>query len=90
MYVDGFNLYYGLGAKRNEFRWLDIRKLCELVLPQSDIDCIRYFTSEVEVRDSDRAKIERQRTFIRALEATGVEVYYGNFLHREALAKAGS
>jgi len=80
VYVDGFNLYYGLGAKRNEFRWLDIRRLCELILPSSSIECVRYFTSEVELRDPDRAKVDRQRTFIRALETTGIKVYYGNFL----------
>lgn len=33
VYVDGFNLYYG-AVKGTPFKWLDIRQLCQLLLPK--------------------------------------------------------
>ncbi len=32
VYVDGFNLYYG-ALKRTPYKWLDLGKLAEILLP---------------------------------------------------------
>ena len=46
VYVDGFNLYYG-AVKDTPYKWLDINKLCQLLLPNRPISRIKYFTARV-------------------------------------------
>lgn len=80
VYVDGFNLYYG-AVRRTPYRWLDIHKLCCVLLPQNKIQRIRYFTALVQNTPNDKTKAQRQQTFIRALETLpGLTVHYGSFL----------
>lgn len=80
VYVDGFNLYYG-SVRYTKLKWLDIHKLCCLLLPQNDIHRIRYFTALVKNTPNDPTKAQRQQTFIRALETIpNLSVHYGSFL----------
>ena len=79
VYVDGFNLYYG-AVKGTPYKWLDIRKCCELAFPRNEIHEVHYCTAIVKDAPWDPHQSTRQRTFIRALETTGVEVHYGSFL----------
>ncbi|MBA2642530.1 MAG: NYN domain-containing protein [Actinobacteria bacterium] len=79
VYVDGFNLYYG-AVKGTRYKWLDIRRCCELTFPRNEIHEIHYCTAIVKDAPWDPHRSTRQRTFIRALETTGVEVHYGSFL----------
>src|SRR3990170_1896836 len=81
VYVDGFNLYFGC-MKGTPYRWLDILKLCQLVLPPAnrDIHRIRYFTSEVDARPDDPGNLQRQRIYVRALKTLpNLSVHYGQF-----------
>ncbi len=79
VYVDGFNLYYG-AVKGTPYKWLDIRKYCELAFPSATINEVHYCTAIVKDAPWDPQQSTRQRAFIRALETTGVEVHYGSFL----------
>jgi hypothetical protein len=80
VYVDGFNLYYG-AVKGTPYKWLDLHKLCTLLLPRNDIRRIRYFTAPVQNTPNDPDKAQRQQTFIRALETLpNLTVHYGSFL----------
>ena len=47
VYVDGFNLYYG-AVKDKPYRWLNIRRLCELLLPHHTIQTIKYFKGTIK------------------------------------------
>jgi uncharacterized LabA/DUF88 family protein len=78
VYIDGFNLYFGMKeAGLGDCRWLDINKLVlSLLKPNQILIKIKYFTSRVS-NDPDKQK--RQTTIIEALESTGINVYYGNF-----------
>lgn len=88
VYVDGFNLYYG-SLKGTPHKWLDIRKLCEAYLQDSDIREILYFTAIVSGTTEDPDKHIRQRAYLRALETTGVRIILGHFLsERLTLPKA--
>ncbi len=78
VYVDGFNLYYG-AVKSTSFKWRDIRRCCELVFPRNDIHEVHYCTAIVTDAEWDPQQSLRQKTYIRALETTGVEVHYGSF-----------
>ena len=79
VYVDGFNLYYG-AVRGTPYKWLNIRRMCELAFPKNEIAEIHYCTALVRDAPWDPHQSLRQQTFIRALETTGVDVHYGSFL----------
>jgi len=78
VYVDGFNLYFGLKeAGFDNCKWLDIHKLVNALLkPTQELILIKYFTSRV---NNNPDKQKRQTTFIEALETRGIKVFYGHF-----------
>ena len=80
VYVDAFNLYYG-AVRDTEYKWLDLERLCELLLPGHRIHRIRYFTALVASRADDPQKPQRQQTYLRALGTLSrVSVHKGSFL----------
>ena len=91
VYVDGFNLYYG-ATKNTPYKWLDLSKLCSLLLPKDQIQEIKYFTALVKGRPHDPDQPIRQQAYIRALETiSNLSVIYGAFLtHPAKMVKTGS
>jgi uncharacterized LabA/DUF88 family protein len=80
VYIDGFNLYYGC-LKGTPYKWLNLSKLCTMLLPECRIKHIRYFTALVTPTPSDPQKLQRQLTLIRALQTIpGLTIHYGYFL----------
>lgn len=80
VYVDGFNLYYG-AVKDTPYRWLNLRKLCDLLLPGSKIEKIKYFTARIAARPNDPSQPTRQQMYLRALGTLpDLEIIYGSFL----------
>ncbi len=45
-YIDGFNLYYR-AVRSTEFKWLDLGRLIQNLLPNDDIQAIEYFTAHL-------------------------------------------
>jgi uncharacterized LabA/DUF88 family protein len=85
VYVDGFNLYYG-AVKDTALKWLNIRRLCELLLPGYSIERIKYFTARVSARKDDPQKPTRQQIYLRALRTIpGLEIIYGSFLSHDVM-----
>ena len=85
VYVDGFNLYYG-AVKDTPYKWLNIRRLCELLLPGYSIARIKYFTARVSARKDDPAKPTRQQIYLRALRTIpDMEIIYGSFLSHDVM-----
>ena len=78
VYIDGFNLYFGiLDAGYNNYKWLDLDLLVKnLLQPNQDLQEIKYFTSRIS-NNPDKQK--RQSTYIEALETTGVKIFYGHY-----------
>jgi hypothetical protein len=80
VYVDGFNLYYG-AVKGTPYRWLDLAKLCALLLPRDSIHRIRYYTALVRSRPGDPGKRTRQLVYLRALQTIPhLSLHYGHYL----------
>lgn len=79
VYVDGLNLYYA-ALKGTPYKWLNVRRLARLLLPNDRIHRIRYFTSlPVYVRGEKQPKGQRVQAYIRALETLpGLSVHYGS------------
>jgi len=83
IYIDAFNLYFG-ALKETPFRWLNITKLCRVLLPKNDIKNIKYYTALVKPRKNDPNQPIRQQTYLRALKTLPeVTIIYGHFLSHE-------
>ena len=82
VYVDGFNLYYG-AVRDTEYKWLNLERLCQLLLPDHRVHRIRYFTALVTARPDDPGKPQRQQTYLRALRTLpSVSIHEGTFLEK--------
>jgi hypothetical protein len=85
VYVDGFNLYYG-ALKETAYKWLELLKLCQLLLPKNQIVKIKYFTALVTARPKDPDQPNRQQVTSRALRTIpDLEIIYGHFLEHEIM-----
>ncbi|MCK4920594.1 MAG: NYN domain-containing protein [Bacteroidales bacterium] len=78
VYVDGFNLYFGMmEAGYTNLKWLNLNLLIKnLLLTKQDIKEIKYFTSRVS-NNPDKQK--RQTLYIEALESVGIKIFYGHY-----------
>ena len=86
VYIDGFNLYYGLLRDNAIYKWLDLWKFAtELVTPNNDIVAVKYFTSRVNYDPKKPSSKERQEIYLRALQKMGtVEIVEGYYQRRDA------
>ena len=79
VYVDGFNLYFGLKAKGwARYFWLNLQLLAQNLLKHDQqLALTKYFTSRVSLPPD---KMKRQQTFIEALETLpDFKIYYGKY-----------
>lgn len=82
LYVDGFNLYYGC-IKDTPYRWLNLAELFHHIFPHLFLHRIRYFTALIRPTPSDPQKLQRQLTYLRALQTLpNLSIHYGDFLSR--------
>jgi uncharacterized LabA/DUF88 family protein len=85
IYVDGFNLYYG-ALKGTPYKWLNVAKLCQALLPKNQIHRIKYFTAHVNPRPNDPAKHIKQQAYFRALRTLpNLEIILGHFLTQKCV-----
>ena len=69
VYIDGFNLFYGMRSKRwKRFYWLDVFQLAKnLLLTGQQLSIVRYFTAPILPDPNDPDKDKRQTTYLDAL-----------------------
>ena len=80
VYIDGFNLYYGL-LKGTPYKWLDLERFCDQLLPRNTVRKIYYFTAKVDARPNDPDQPTRQQAYLNALAASPrVEIHLGTFM----------
>ncbi len=80
VFIDGFNLYFGLKAiKRKDLYWLNLVKLGQNLLKHDQILIgVKYFTSRISYPPD---KVKRQGAFIEATEnLENMEIFYGNYM----------
>jgi hypothetical protein len=88
VYVDGFNLYYGLKAAfGRRFLWLDLEQLAQSLLRSNQtLLAVHYFTAEV--RDDPKGGA-RQRTYLDALRTCQrVRIHEGRFQSKHVTCHA--
>lgn len=79
VYIDGFNLYFGLKqAGWHKYLWLDLKKFASsLLLPDQLLVYTKYFTSRVSKPVS---KQKRQNLFLDALNTLSeFSIFYGRY-----------
>jgi uncharacterized LabA/DUF88 family protein len=73
-------------------KWLDLRKLCENLLPpigkalgeRAELAAVHYFSAYAFHRTPhDRAVVDRHATYVAALQSTGVRVVMSRFKNKE-------
>ena len=80
VYVDGLNLYYG-AIRNSQYKWLDLAKLCQSVLPNDNVTAIKYFTAKVSGNRRNPDSPIRQQLYLRALNTLpNVSIVLGHFL----------
>ncbi len=90
VYIDGFNLYYGLLRDKPQFKWLDLFAFSQNVLGhQYQVAAVKYYTSRIKIRDHDRGQQERQDIYLKALKKhiSPIEIHYGKFQVTEKYAQ---
>ena len=79
VYIDGYNLYYGLLKESPDSKWLNLRALVAAMFKEKhEIRSIKFFTARVRTYPHDIAAEERQKIYLQALAAFGgVEIIEG-------------
>ena len=83
VYIDGFNLYYGLRSKGwRRYYWLDLRRMAESLLRSGqELVIVRYFTTRISPDTRDPDKAARQNTFLEALATLrDLQIHYGKYM----------
>lgn len=82
VYIDGFNLY-NRAVKDTSYKWLDLSKVCQAILPGHQVHHIRYFTALVHTRPNDPQAPQRQQIYLRALRTiSNLTMEFGQFRPR--------
>lgn len=77
VYIDGFNLYFGMTVKWKDIKWLNVQQLSQSFLKgNQELISTKYFTARVS---NNNSKQIRQTKYIEALDAIGVEITYGQY-----------
>lgn len=89
VFVDGFNLYYGVRTKYGRrYHWLDVQRLAHnLIKPHQRLVGVRYFTARVR---NDPAAERRQSIYLDALAAnsSNLDIISGRFQEKERTCRA--
>jgi len=83
VYIDGFNLYYGSLKDSPQFKWLNVAEMSQRLLPNHQINRIRYFTAHVVGWPHDQQAPDRQDIYLRALRTIqNLTIHFGRFATR--------
>jgi len=78
-YVDAFNFYYGL-TKDTPYRWCNLAKLCQILLPDDPVDVIKVFAAYSKSFPTNPGAHLRQKSYLRALQSVqNIELYMSKF-----------
>lgn len=88
VYIDGFNLYYGLRAMAasagRDLRWLDVSAVAAQLFPRDHIVLLRYFTARLSDSPDQPTAASDQDAYLRALATLpSLSLHYGKFKRRQ-------
>ncbi|MBK6566912.1 MAG: NYN domain-containing protein [Saprospiraceae bacterium] len=86
VYIDGFNLYFGMTESYSDIKWLNVELLAQnLLKPHQTLVAVYYFTSLVS---NNPQKEKRQRDYISALKTTNTKIIYGHYKSKPKSCKS--
>jgi len=86
VYIDGFNLYFGMTSKYNNTKWLDLISLAENILkPNQTLVEVRYYTAMIS---NNVSKVKRQVSYIDALRNSGVSITLGHYKKKKKFCRS--
>lgn len=91
VYVDGFNLYFGLkSARLKRLYWLDLVALAEkMLLPNQTLEHVHYFTARIRQNPTNAASVARQSDYLDALATLPrLSCHEGHFLAKPATCRS--
>lgn len=66
IYIDGFNLYYGVRSLGQFYKWLDVEVLANSFIKSSNVEVgVKYFTAKL---NGNNENVYRQAIYLNALE----------------------
>lgn len=87
-YIDGYNFYYGV-LKGTNLKWLDPVALVDKLLPEYDVDVVKYFTARIARNPWNDAERLRQIAYLDALSTLPrlrcTEGYYRERIKKKSL-----
>lgn len=89
VYVDGYNLYYGVLSQNPKWKWLDLYKYFSVLRSDEEVILVRYFTALIEPDKRLSEKRDRQKRLLTAMGADGkVSVCLGRYQLRTVTCRA--
>lgn len=82
VFIDGFNVYHFIKKNDRSLLWLDYMRLSQLLAPVDNIVSVDYFSAFAFWNSN---KVLRHTDYVRALEASGVNVNMGTFADKEKI-----
>ena len=85
VYVDGFNLYFGLRSKGwRKYYWLDLHVLAQALLKDGQtLVGVHYFTSRIRANGHNALDMQRQTAYLEALDTLPcLRTHFGHYLEK--------
>tara|TARA_B110000967_G_scaffold209020_1_gene263342 strand:- start:625 stop:1251 length:627 start_codon:yes stop_codon:yes gene_type:complete len=77
VFIDGFNLYFGLTSAYPNFKWLNVYLLSQKLLrPHQVLVSVSYFTARI---GNNPSKEQRQNVYLSAIKSTPTQIIYGHY-----------
>lgn len=77
VFIDGFNLYFGLTSAYPNYKWLNVYLLSQnLLRPNQQLVSVSYFTARI---GNNPAKEQRQSIYLSAIKSTPTQLVYGHY-----------
>ena len=64
VYVDGFNLYFGILQGTPDLKWLNLESFMDFLRPDEEVLGVRYFTALVDPQKHLSVSRDRQKRYL--------------------------
>ena len=86
-YIDGFNFYYLRTKNQPQFKWLNLKALADIIVPNGTVvDAVKYYTASVSGKIDPDAPRRQQALFSALSTVPEIQIFKGRFLFTEKWA----
>ena len=89
IYVDGFNLYFGVFQHRPAWKWFNPQSFFEALRLDEDVIAVKFFTALVDPQKHVSSRRDRQKRYFKALASLPkVKIIPGKYQERTVTCQA--